>query len=230
MLTEDQIQAIFDDLETMRVVLPPNADTLGPVFLQNKILELRTHIGRAEVHLMNVLKVRRIIQSRLSLSETEMELKFQDLMTNNLDVTRAPSAKDRENKAKYLLSDLYRSILETKAALSDLANVEIMVKNKLKELKELSAEIKLHRSLLRDSLDTGSFYGSEGAGSAPQSARRPAATERDLLPAGVSLDPTRQRDLDGFLLPSVTPVPPDEGEEELLRELRGGARSVNTDS
>lgn len=232
MLTEDQIQAIFDDLEAMKVELPPNADTLGPVFLQNKTLELRTHIGRAEIHNMAVLKERREVQARLRLLETEMELKYQDHMVNHPEVLRAPSVKDRETKAKYLLADLYRSILEAESHLADVQTVEVMIKTKLKELKELSSEIKLHRSLLRDSLDTGSFYGSETSAHAPMAPQR-RVTERDLLPPGAELDASRQRQLDELMMAPVVPAAPDEGEEDFLRELTHGRKAsgpVNPDS
>ncbi len=232
MITEEQVQAILDDLETMQVELPSDADGLGPTYLQNKTLELRTHLGRAEVHLQNLMKFRRTLQKELGLAEAEMELRFQDLMTNNTEVTRLPSVKDRENKAKYLLADLHRKILELKVALGDLTSVEVMVKTKLKELKEVSSEIKLHRSLLRDTLDTGSFYGSEGAGNAPvPGPQRPfghahaSYSARDLLPAGVDLDPARQRDLDKLV---IHPSAPDAEEEEFLREMR--SPSVNTSS
>jgi hypothetical protein len=232
-ISEDQTQAILDDLETMFVDLPHDAADLGPLYLQNKTLELRTHLGRAEAHLQTLFKHRRVVQRELSLKEAEMELKMMDHLTNNPEVVRQPSVKDRENRAKYLLADLSREIMVLQMAKEDVNSLEIMVKAKLKELKEISAELKTHRSLLRDSLDTGSFYGSEGAGNhdggyhpgghPPASKARP----QDLLPAGVELDPQRQRELDKL---TWEVAPEDPAEEEFLRRAKAPGFSFNSDS
>jgi hypothetical protein len=177
LLEETKITLWFDRITSMTITLESNPELLGASYIKALVVKVRNYSTEVESYLQEINILRRNAQKQCNLRESEIKLEISSLLSNDPDVVRMSSAQDRRARAEHLLSDKYKDLYSIQNALQDLDNVEVVVKNKLKELKDIAQELKLLRSLIKDSMDIGSFYGQETAFDSPHS----------LLPPGRSL-------------------------------------------
>jgi len=160
MLTDTRAAKILEDVAKMDVDLPTDVEELGPAFLQHKILEVNRHNSVANIYYREVLQARMAMEKQMSLAQAEYEIAYDATIISD-KVMLYPSQKDRESKTKNLLKPQIQEIQRLKAEITGVKHIETILKSKLAELKTISQDIQKLRSLMRDSIDTQSYRGSE---------------------------------------------------------------------
>jgi len=98
---------------------------------------------------------------KLESLEAEFAIHHDDLLVNDESVKVLPSLSDREAMINHILADDRRKIDVLRIELKNNGHIEKVVRMRHKELDNTMSAIRLQRSLLRDQLRTGSFYGDE---------------------------------------------------------------------
>lgn len=160
MLTDERAALILEAVSKMDIDLPTDVEELGPSFLQHKILEVNRHNSVANIYYREVLQARMGMEKAMSLSQSEYEVSYDATIISD-KVMLYPSQKDRESKTKNLLKPQIQEIQRLKAEITGVKHIETILKSKLAELKTISQDIQKLRSLMRDSIDTQSYRGTE---------------------------------------------------------------------
>lgn len=159
-MDSDTINKICSDLLQYEIALEKDAASLGPTYLNNIIATCRNHINAVSRILLNVMQEKHSFEALLSAESVLYDAEANELLISE-KVRKLPSIDDRKAAVASLLRNRLQEINSYKLNIQNLEYLEKMVRLRHKELKDTMSEIRLQRSLLRDELDTKSFYGDE---------------------------------------------------------------------
>lgn len=163
----ERVEKIFDRLGQLEITLPPDPAGAGPEYLAELASQCRGYLNEVSHYLQEVLVEAVNLNYRLNLLETAYKIKSDDMLTNDASVKDLPSLVDRQAKIGSLLKNDFQEIETVKGDLRNNANVEKVVKMRMRELDNTMSTIRLQKSLITTTLTTGSDYGdtsSEGRG------------------------------------------------------------------
>jgi len=162
-----QIQEIYDEIsaDAFLIELDPDPQGRGPNYLQEKVYECRKRLNRVSFIFSRVNQEQHALASELRAEEAVFAAESDELLANDERIRRMPSIEDRRALINVELRERYQTIDGLKAQILDLSHVEKVVKHRHQELKSSMTDIRTQRSLIKDSLATGAFYGSEDTGS-----------------------------------------------------------------
>ena len=157
----ERVQQIYEAIGSLAITLSGDPGALGPNYLQEQIATCRNNINNISQILLEVHREKHNLAAEIHTRETRLEIETDNLIVNDARISRLPHINDRKAAANLVLRDQVRDIAEQKAHLQNLEYVEKAVKHCHRELRDTMSEIRLQRSLIRDSIDTKSFYGDE---------------------------------------------------------------------
>lgn len=175
-MDDRRIQEVFAFIEDANVDLAYDPILKGPKFLNQMVAKCRNltnHVQRFEREVAQELLM---YERNLNNLEAEYEIKYNDLMANNPEVARQPSAKDREARVNDMLKDLRQDIQSSKARIVDMGHVGTVVKSKLRELKDINRDIRLQIKLIEDEIQIGNAWGDQS----PYSSHKITSEDIDL--------------------------------------------------
>ena len=155
------IKKTFDRLEKLVIDLPHDAVSLGPDYLREQISICRGYLNEVSVILQRILQARTLQTIELEGLEAEFAIKSDELLTGDDRVKPLPSLADRQAMINNILLAERRAISVLKLELQSNSHVEKVVRLRMKELDNTMSALRLQRSLLKDQLRTGSYYGDE---------------------------------------------------------------------
>lgn len=191
---------IFSFIEDANVDLDYDPLRRGPKFLNNMVATCRNLSNEVQTFEREVSIAKIALERSLNKLETEYELRFNDLMSNDEEVLRQPSAADRQSKADYILKDLRTDIRTSKAKLTDLGHVESIVQSKLRELRDVNSDIRLQVKLVQEEIKLGTFRGDETEESEHEIQPEEIDLEEEVLPKELKdkeVDPEEYEELFG---------------------------------
>lgn len=160
---------IYAELEDLVIHLPSDPSGLGPDYLREQISICRGYLNTASFHLQKILQEKHLLSMQLDGLKAAFQVQSDDLLANDVRVKNLPAVEDRLAMINVILASDAREIKRVESELSNLGHVEKVVRLRKGELDNTMSAIRLQRSLLKDQLRTGSFYGDEsnqGRGSA----------------------------------------------------------------
>jgi len=160
----DRVTKIYAEIDKYTITLDPDPAGRGPKYLQEVISECRGYLNRTSLLLSQIHQEQHELTIMLRTAELGYEVSKNDLLVNDNRVSNLPSIDDRMASVNVILRPALDEIAAFKAQLLDLQHIEKVVKNRHQELKATMTDVRTQRSLIRDFLDTGSFYGKEDAG------------------------------------------------------------------
>jgi hypothetical protein len=160
-MKNDRIQKIYDELDKYVITLASDPTEFGPRYLQDQIATCRNYINSVTQLMLEIHRDKHNFAHDLSAEEDVYAIESNDILDGDARVQKLPSIDDRKAAISVLLRERASRIAGLRRQIQDLDYVEKAVKHRHRELKDTMSEIKLQRSLLRDELDTGSFYGDE---------------------------------------------------------------------
>lgn len=165
----ERIKQIYDAIQGYDITLasqPP-----GTRYLHDQIATCRNYLNSVSLFLLEIHREKHLLAGDLSGEEAIYSIESNEMLSQDDRVRRLPSIEDRKAAIAVLLRDRVRKIAELKRQIQDLDYIEKAVRHRHRELTATMAAIKLQRSLIRDELDTQSFYGDErvqgGSGGLP---------------------------------------------------------------
>lgn len=155
----EAVEQILDLMLEMHVELDSNPLLRGPGYLNNLIGETRNHLSNMEFCKQGVTKARMKLERERSNLELQYELKRNELLTMDVEVTAKSSQKDREATADYKLREYKKRLLQIERDLLDLTHLETCIKSKRDELGGVIRDIKTQREIIKDQIKLGLAYG-----------------------------------------------------------------------
>ena len=204
----ERVKQIYDEITKYEIALEPDPRSLGPLYLQNVISQCRNFLNAVSRVALEVHREKQDIARTIHATETEYDVTFSELLTNDERVRRLPSIEDRKAHVSTMLRDRLANLTNLKGEAQDLEYVEKAVRHRHRELTSTMAEIKLQRSLIRDEIDSGAMYGDER--------RNPHERGKDYGSPGGETD-INEAELDRLLNAETqpeTPAEPEMAEEE----------------
>lgn len=156
-----RVKAIYDEVVEYLIELDPDPISRGPGYLQENISRCRRMLNRVSLLLNEVSREDHGYQRDLRAEEAAYQAEFDHHLANDQRIRQMPNIEDRRSSINMLLRERLNRIDALKAQILDLSHVEKVIKHRHQELKGTMTDIRTQRSLLRDTLDTGQFYGAE---------------------------------------------------------------------
>ena len=158
-MDDSRMETIFKVISEADVDLDYDPIAKGPKFLNRKVAHCRNLTNDIQ-KLEREIEIEILMHGRkLNTLETEYEIKMNDKLSNDVEVKRLSSVSDRKAKAKDLLKDLYLEIEEARQDLTDLQHISSVVQSKLRELREVTSNIRLQRQLIKHEMDLDTYQG-----------------------------------------------------------------------
>jgi hypothetical protein len=157
----EQIQKIFAELEELTIDLPQDAAGLGADFLRESVSLCRGYLNQVGLHYQRILSEKTIITMKLESKESEFQIKSDELLTQDPRVKVLSALADRQAMVNNILLNERRELETLRLELKSCDQVEKVVRFRHKELEQTMSALRIQRSLLKDQLHTGSFYGDE---------------------------------------------------------------------
>ena len=158
-----RIQEIYDALVQYELQLDPNPAALGPRYLFEQTSKCRGHLNAVSHILLEIHREKHAKTENLGRLQAVYDIAREDLLASDPIIKQAPSIEDRRAMVAVSLREQGSAITALKEELQGLDFLYKAVAHRHKELRDTMSEIKLHRSLIRDDIDTKSFYGDETA-------------------------------------------------------------------
>lgn len=210
-MTPEQVSKIYERMEVLKIDLPTDPADIDPDYLREKISLCRNYLNEVGHYWQDALMREGRLEVELDALEATFEIRSNELLASDPSVGARPSIADRQATINTILRDERQRIASLKAEILRLSHVKRVIRFRKGELDNTMGTLRLQRSLLKDQVRTGAFYGDESE----QSRGRPmdpadglnsaelealiASTERELEieraevtlgPAIVSDDPT----------------------------------------
>jgi len=160
-MDNERAQAIYTELEGYVIRLDADPASLGPKYLNNQICVCRNYLNAVSHIIQEIARERRTLTLSLQAEEAAYGVESADLLANDQRIRTLPNIEDRKATIQVLLRDRSRRINELKGEILNLDFVDKVTRHRHHELRDTMAEIKAQRSLIRDEIDTKSFYGDE---------------------------------------------------------------------
>lgn len=160
-MTPTEIRTIYDRIGKLTITLHSDPSSLGPKYLQEVIATCNNYKNEVSGILSDLMRRKHMVARNLQARQAAYQVSFDDLLANNESIRRLPNIEDRKATANVMLRSDRQAIAQLEAEQKDLEAVEKVVRHRHKELSDTMGAIKVQRSLIRDELDTKSFYGDE---------------------------------------------------------------------
>jgi hypothetical protein len=157
----ERVRQVYTEIERYTITLSADPGALGPKYLQDQIATCRDYINNVSRILMEVHREKHNLAAEIHTSETALNVESDNLRATDERIRNLPHDKDRAAAVNLLLRVRVQALADLRAQLQDLDYMEKAVRHRHRELRDTMAEIKLQRSLIRDEIDTKSFYGGE---------------------------------------------------------------------
>lgn len=160
-MTPEQVSNIYERMGVLKIDLPTDPADLDPDYLREHISLCRNYLNEVGYYWQDAL----IRESRLALEleaqEATFEIRSSELLASDPSVTAGPSIADRQATINTLLRAERLRIAQLKQEILQLSHVMKVIRFRKGELDNTMSTLRLQRSLLRDQIRTGSFYGDE---------------------------------------------------------------------
>lgn len=155
-VVDDQyILRIYHDLSNMDVELDPDPLALGPNRMNAKISYCRKHLTRCQQIYLQISRDQQILQRALRGAKLDLDLRMQDLLTNDPEVRSGRSVRDREAAANVKLRAELEAISTLEISLGDLASVSDVVRAKQNDLKDIQGRLRDQIKICQEELGLG---------------------------------------------------------------------------
>lgn len=158
-ISDSKIQAIYNDLSMMHLELDPDPLQFGPKRLNEKVAVCRGHLTRCEKIFLQVSQDLHWYKREQRKSQTEFEIRMQDMMANDPEVMAGRNVKDREAIASNKLSGLRDVINELQVSVEDLDHLLVLVKAKRSDLRDLQGRIRDQLKICQEEVGLGARWG-----------------------------------------------------------------------
>lgn len=158
-MDENRINEILKVVEEKSVNLDEDPISKGPKWLNAKVAKCRNLTTKIQAYEREVERSIMVFERKLNKLEAEYEMKLNDKLANDNSVKQLTSSKDRQAKAEDLLRDLKQEILEVETDMTDFKHVRSVIKSKVRELREVTSNIRLQRDLIKQELKLGADQG-----------------------------------------------------------------------
>lgn len=185
MLTDADIEAIFEKMDELVLELVRDPSTAGPNYFQEIIAECRNYLNEASLVVAKLNREKYLISTELRTKEDVFSLDYDDLLANDERVKSLASVEDRKATANYLLRDQKKEINTLKNRLHGVESVLKVAVHRNRELNSTMTAIKDQRKLLQTELAAGAFYGDERI---PKGKRDPREPDEGFGLTGISAD------------------------------------------
>jgi hypothetical protein len=165
-MDDQRVTHIYAEIESYSIELAKDPTVLGPAYLNEVISRCRNYLNRTTAFLLEIARERHATQTALDGQESCFAIEHDELLADDAGVKSLPNITDREAKIRVLLRERVRAISDLKVQLRTLDAIEKAVRTRHSELVRTDGQIKTQRSLIRDEIDTKSFYGDESSSSA----------------------------------------------------------------
>lgn len=197
-LTPEKLDEILDEIAGFEIHLveDPTLPQYGTRYLQKCVSDCRNFTNRVQHYLQVCKKAEKIIRRSISITETDIDLKMKDLLSEDPNVRREPSFGDRQARAVSMLRPEHEELNTLKTNLLDLDETIKIIKMKYNDLKSTNSDIKLQRQIIKDELtDNPGGDGHGSPGRAIGSGMGPAVTKDPIDPVDLLDDKKRPEDM-----------------------------------
>jgi len=156
-----RIEEIYAKISKYQINLQSDPASLGPVYLFDIIATCRNYLNEVGQILLEVHREKHKGSRLLNAKKTLHSAESDNILATDDVVKKLPSIDDRKAAINVKLRDLVREIADLETEQHNLEQVDKAVRLVHRELKDTMGEIKLQRNLIRDEIDSGSFYGDE---------------------------------------------------------------------
>lgn len=160
-MTPEQVSKIYERMEALKIDLPTDPADLDPDYLREKISLCRNYLNEAGHYWQDALIREARLAMELDAQEAAFEIRANLLLASDPSVTARPSIADRQATINTILRDERQRITQLKTEILQLSHVMKVIKFRKGELDNTMGTLRLQRSLLRDQVRTGAFYGDE---------------------------------------------------------------------
>jgi hypothetical protein len=158
-MTPERASQIYQEVDRYRITLVPNPPSAG--YLNSLISTCRNYLNAVARIIQELSQDKHRISTLLNGEETAYKVEFDDILQGDVVIRNLPNIKDREAAINVRLRDRLARISILKSEIQSIDFVDKAVRLVHRELKGTMSEIRLQRSLIRDEIDTKSFYGDE---------------------------------------------------------------------
>lgn len=199
----DKILAEIAEYEIV-LVEDPTLPEYGTRYLQQCIAKCRQYMNRVQYYLQTCTSAEIALRRQISMMETDISIKINSMLADDIIVRRQPSIEDRKAVASTMLETENQELAKVKLQFQDLTETIKIVKMKYNDLRSTNSDIRLQRQLVRDDKEipgggyTKPHTEQDGSipGGMPPVANKPKLDPRDLLdPAKRPDDMPEPRDL-----------------------------------
>jgi len=152
---------IYDEIDGYRITLVKNPGGHGAGYLNELIATCRNYLNNVARLLQQLNEEKHNLSTGLQGEETVFSVEADQILQGDVVIRNLPNIKDREASINVRLRDNLARISVLKAEIQNVDFVDKAVRMVHRELKSTMSEIRLQRSLLRDELDTKSYFGDE---------------------------------------------------------------------
>lgn len=156
-----RIEQIYDEIVKYTINLELDPTVLGPRYLQQSIATCRNYMNAVSAIMGEIHREKSGLERNLRAQEAAFKISSDELLASDARVMRLPNIADRQATINMILSEQVRTIEDLKRDILNLEHVEKAVRHRHNELKATSSDIRSQRQLLRDEIDSGSYYGDE---------------------------------------------------------------------
>ena len=156
-----RVEVIYDQLGEFVIHLDADSWSMGPKYLHDLISKTRGYLNNVSFILQEILREKQSLDRSKHAAQAAFQVESDRLLAEDDRVRRLPNIDDRKATVNLICRDRLSEIATLDAQLLDLSYVEKAVRHRFQELKATMSDIRVQRALLRDAVDTGSFYGDE---------------------------------------------------------------------
>lgn len=160
-MTPDQASKIYERLEALRIDLPTDPADLNPDYLRENISLCRNYLNEVGHYWQDALVHEAKLEVDLAGLEAAFEVRSSELLASDPSVAARPSIADRQATINTILREERQRIAQLKFEILQLSHVKRVIRFRKGELDNTMGALRLQRSLLRDQIRTGAFYGDE---------------------------------------------------------------------
>jgi len=217
--TKEQLDRILEEVSAFQIELEPDPTLphLGGTYLRQLVSKCRNYSNRVQHYMRQVAIQTRELNRELKVKQLDLEMKTQDLLANDASVRRQSSIKDREAMAAGLLKEEHLERDALQVAISDLMEVQKILRSSHRELAGTNQDIKSMRQMVKDDRE-GDGYN--------QPSRNQDRTVPDGLPGVVRPNKIDPQDLlDSATRPDYIPAPVDRVHAQQMSDFLNSAPS-----
>jgi hypothetical protein len=213
-----RVETIYSQLGTFSVDLSADAWSLGPKYVHELIARTRGYLNSVSFFLQEILQERQALDRAKHAAETVFKIESDRLLAEDDRCRRQPNIDDRKATVNLILREQLTEINQLAGQLLDLSYVEKAVRHRFNELKATMTDIRAQRALIRDAIDSGSFYGDETATSRGSSHVNEAEIDQSMAELNDLLVAESAEPSEEIVTPQEAISTPDDDFSDVLEE------------